>query len=236
MIEHLLTPLICPRFLTDERYRRGHLSILSLPAGVKVLGVHNPEMQSLARSLAHGDDARKLLNDFPLQTDLCYEEQMVWGLMTCYLSCTTEQHIALLRSFVPHIDNWAVCDSVCSKCKWIARKTTDQHMVRAFIDSLFASDKEFEVRFAIVLCLSYYINDEALPEIFSRFDSLFAANMHQHYYVRMAIAWFLATSLYKSPVLTRRYASSPSLPLEVKKLYIRKARESFRTRTMNPLN
>ena len=50
------------------------------------------------------------------------------------------------------------------------------------------------------------------------------------YYVRMAIAWLLATALAKYPDLTRAFIRTTSLPEDVIKLYIRKARESFRTR------
>jgi hypothetical protein len=46
----------------------------------------------------------------------------------------------------------------------------------------------------------------------------------------MAIAWLLATALAKYPELTRTFVRTTSLPEDVLKLYIRKARESFRTR------
>ena len=52
------------------------------------------------------------------------------------------------------------------------------------------------------------------------------------YYVRMGVAWLLATALAKSPDATRDFVRSSNVPAEVIKLYIRKARESFRTRTV----
>lgn len=235
MIEHLLTPLICPRFLSDGHYRQGHLNILRLPEGTKVLGVHNPEMQALARELASRPDAKRIISEFPLQKELCYEEQMVWGLMLCYIKCPLSERLALYRIFIPHINNWAVCDSVCSKSKWLRHKATDQSVVRAFIAELLSDSREFVIRFGIVLCLSYYIDNDRLPAIFGSFDRLYLSGAHNYYYVRMAIAWFLATSLWKCPDATRRYASSGSLPPEVMALYRRKVRESFRTRDMNPL-
>ena len=54
------------------------------------------------------------------------------------------------------------------------------------------------------------------------------------YYVRMAVAWLLATALAKLPDETRAYVNASSLPEDVKRLYVRKARESFRTRTVSP--
>ena len=52
------------------------------------------------------------------------------------------------------------------------------------------------------------------------------------YYVRMGVAWLLATALAKFPDATRAFVRSSNLPEDVVKLYIRKARESFRTRTV----
>ena len=54
------------------------------------------------------------------------------------------------------------------------------------------------------------------------------------YYVRMAVAWLLATALAKIPEQTRAYVNASELPADVKRLYVRKARESFRTRTVSP--
>ena len=52
------------------------------------------------------------------------------------------------------------------------------------------------------------------------------------YYVRMGVAWLLATALAKFPNATRAFIRSSNLPEDVVKLYIRKVRESFRTRTV----
>ena len=51
----------------------------------------------------------------------------------------------------------------------------------------------------------------------------------------MGVAWLLATALAKFPDETRVFVRSSNLPDDVVKLYIRKARESFRTRTAEAL-
>ena len=55
------------------------------------------------------------------------------------------------------------------------------------------------------------------------------------YYVRMGVAWLLATALAKFPEQTRVYARSSRLPADVIRLYTRKARESLRTRNVDAL-
>jgi hypothetical protein len=51
----------------------------------------------------------------------------------------------------------------------------------------------------------------------------------------MGVAWLLATALAKFPDQTRAFVRSSNLPEDVVKLYIRKARESFLTRTVEAL-
>jgi hypothetical protein len=48
----------------------------------------------------------------------------------------------------------------------------------------------------------------------------------------MSVAWLLATALAKYPEQTREFVRKQTLPEDVIKLYVRKARESFRTRQM----
>jgi hypothetical protein len=55
------------------------------------------------------------------------------------------------------------------------------------------------------------------------------------YYVRMGAAWLLATSLAKFPERTRCFVRNSAIPPDVVKLYVRKARESFRTRMVEAI-
>ncbi|MBR5550436.1 MAG: hypothetical protein IKV83_00745 [Muribaculaceae bacterium] len=120
----------------------------------------------------------------------------------------------------------------------------------------FDSEREFEVRFAVVVAMCYFLGEEWLDKVFERINGLDfgcikskyktvkgkqkvaqqgIAQGAEPYYVRMGVAWLLATSLAKFPDQTRAYVRSSNLPADVVKLYIRKARESFRTRTVKTL-
>ena len=100
--------------------------------------------------------------------------------------------------------------------------------------------------------MSYFLNEEWIERLFQRIDSIdFNRIKSQYkttkvkpktpqqglvqgaepYYVRMGVAWLLATALAKFPDPTRGYVRTSHLPDDVVKLYIRKARESFITRT-----
>ena len=52
MIDHLLKPLICERFLTDARYREGHLRVVNALPERRVMGLHSPEIKQVAKQLS----------------------------------------------------------------------------------------------------------------------------------------------------------------------------------------
>ena len=89
--------------------------------------------------------------------------------------------------------------------------------------------------------MCYLLKEEWLSIIFQQLDELELSNIYSEYtslpspyYVRMAMAWLLATTLAKFPDETRAFVNGSSLTEDVKRLYARKARESFRTREVSP--
>ena len=240
MIEERLTPLICERFLREEKYRQGHIRIINALPGRRILGLHLPEMKQVAKALAKQADAREVLHGFEQEHrknrfGLAYEETLVWGLTINALKCTPEERFSLLASYVPVLDNWAVCDSFCCNAKW-AQKLPPQ-MLWEFLRPYYDSDREFEVRFAIVMSMCYLMSEDWLPVVFARLEALNLSEIQSEYtslpspyYVRMGMAWLLATALAKFPDETRAFVNASSLTEDVKRLYARKARESFRTR------
>ena len=52
MIDHLLQPLICERFLTDARYREGHLRVVNALPERRVVGLHSPEIKQVAKQIS----------------------------------------------------------------------------------------------------------------------------------------------------------------------------------------
>ena len=269
MIEHLLQPLVCERFKNDARYRDGHLRVVNALPKRHVLGLHSPEMKQMAKQLSHNGgnvvvngnivrctNGKEIINSFETMASesLCYEETVVWGFLINLEKCVIEERFAMLERFIPVLDNWAVCDSYCANAKWMAR--ADKEILWAFRQPYFSSVREFEVRFAIVTAMTYFLKEEWLERVFEQLDNLDFNRIGSvyrtekgkpkvaqqgtvqgaaPYYVRMGVAWLLATALAKFPEQTRAFVRSSRLPDDVVKLYIRKARESYRTRTMPAL-
>ena len=270
MIERLLQPLICERFLTDARYREGHLRVVNALPERRVVGLHSPEIKQVAKQLSreggevvmpdgthricvNGAEVIRAFETVPSES-LCYEETVIWGYLINLEKCSLDERLAMLGRYVPMLDNWAVCDSYCAHAKWMVH--ADKAVLWAFLERWFDSEREFEVRFAVVVAMCYFLNEEWLEKVFARINGLDfnlikskyktvkgkpkvaqqgTVQGAEPYYVRMGVAWLLATALAKFPNETRAFVRLSNLPADVVKLYIRKARESFRTRTVEAL-
>ena len=189
------------------------------------------------RICANGAEVIRAFEAVPSES-LCYEETVIWGYLINLEKCSLDERLAMLGRYVPVLDNWAVCDSFCCNAKW-ALKLPPQTLWE-FLLPYFHSDKEFEVRFAIVMSMCYLMKEEWLPVVFGQLETLDLskiqseyASLPSPYYVRMGMAWLLATALAKFPNETRAFVNDSSLTEDVKRLYARKARESFRTREVS---
>ena len=243
MLEERLTPLICERFLHEEKYRQGHIRIINALPGRRILRLHLPEMKQVAKELARQTDVLKVLHAFEQEHQanrfgLTYEETLVWGLTINALKCTPDERLDLLRKYIPVLDNWAVCDSFCCNAKWALKMSTKE--LWTFLLPYFQSKKEFEVRFAIVMSMCYLLKEEWISNVFHQLEALDLSTIRSEYtslpspyYVRMGMAWLLATALAKFPNQTRNFVNTSSLTEDVKRLYVRKARESFRTKNVS---
>ena len=233
----------------------------------RVLGLHSPEIKAVAKQLSHngveivmpdgthqicanGAEVIRAFEAVPSEC-LCYEETVIWGYLINLEKCSLEERLAMLTRYVTVLDNWAVCDSYCAHAKWMVR--ADKAALWAFLECWFDSESEFGVRFAVVVAMCYFLNEEWIDKVFERINRLDFGRIKskyntvkgkpkvaqqgtvqgaEPYYVRMGVAWLLATALAKLPEQTRAFVRSSNLPEDVVKLYIRKARESFRTRTV----
>lgn len=117
--------------------------------------------------------------------DECFEEVLLQGLVIAYSKIEIDEKLEYVRWFVPKIDSWAISDTFCPTLKI---KPKDLEKVWNFILPYLESKEEFEVRFAIIMMLDYYITDEYVDQVLEKLDRV----SHEGYYVKMAIAWCIA--------------------------------------------
>ena len=173
--------------LADEKYRIFHSGLC--PETNNIIGVRVPILRKYAKKLSDfcwERNYRNIGNEY-------YEEILLKGMILGYAKTDIETRLKYIQDFVPLIDNWAVCDITCSGFKFVKK---NQNTMLKFITPYLESNKEFEIRFAIVILLDYYINDMYLDQTIDILDNIKNRN---YYYVKMAIAWAISIAYIKYP-------------------------------------
>ncbi len=201
--------------LADEDYRAFHSKLV--PGTDNILGVRVPELRKLARRLVK-EEWREYFDAAP---EMYYEEDMLRGFMIGYGKMDLEERFEKIRLFLPHIHNWAVCDCFCSSLKFTEK---NREAVWAFLQPFFISDKTYELRFASVMALDYYVRPEYAPAVFHYFDGF----RNSDYYVQMAVAWAVSVFYVHLPELTEAYIRENQLDDFTHNKAIQKICESYR--------
>ena len=127
----------------------------------------------------------------------------------------------LIKNFVPVIDNWAVCDSFCPTLKI---KKNDLAVIWDFIQPYLNSDKEFYIRFGVIMLLDYYINDDYIDSTLEALKNVDTTA----YYASMAAAWTMAECFIKYPDKTLPYITERVFDKATHNRTIQKLCDSYR--------
>lgn len=201
--------------LADEDYQKFNSKLV--PGTDNILGVRVPELRRLAKKLVK-EDWRDYFDAAP---DKYYEEDMLRGFMIGYGKMDLEERFEKIRSFLPCIHNWAVCDCFCSTLKFTEK---NREAVWEFLQPYFTSDKTYELRFASVMALDYYVQPEYAPKVFRYFDEI----KNRDYYVQMAVAWAISVFYVYLPEMTEAYICTNQLDDFTHNKAIQKVCESYR--------
>lgn len=201
--------------LREEEYQK--FSQKLLPGIDHILGVRAPTLRKIAAKIARADWRRYLEDD----DDFYMEEIMLQGMIIGLVKVDAKERLALTRAFIPKIQNWSVCDAFCSGLKF-----TQQHkaLVWEFLQPYFVSRAEYEIRFAVVMFLDYFIDETYLPRGLALLDAI----RHEGYYVKMAVAWALSICYVKLPESTLPYLTQNTLDDFTYHKALQKITESYR--------
>lgn len=190
----------CLREMADEKYREFHRRLIP---GVETVfyGVRVPALRKLARQLAKEDwrGFVELTKDSSV-----YEFNMLCGMVCALAKCDFEEKLEYVEKFIPSINNWAVCDIVCGDLKDV--KNNRERMYQ-FILPYLESQQEYEVRFAVVILMQYFVTDEYINDVLKIYDGI----RHNGYYVKMAVAWGISICYVKYRDITLEYLASCNL-------------------------
>lgn len=205
--------------LSDQKYKEFHGNLC--PGTDNIIGIRVPILRNYAKELVKKYSIEELLKN---TDDEYYEEIMLQGMIIGLdKKANIETILEYMKEFIPKIDNWAICDVFCAGLK-ITNKYPKE--IWSFISKYLESDEEFELRFAIVMILDYYINEQYIDKVLKMLDSVHI----DKYYVQMAVAWAISICLIKFYDRTIRYLQSENCHLD-KFTYnksIQKAIESYR--------
>lgn len=199
--------------LQDETYAQFQSKLMpNIPRDL-VIGVRVPALRKLAKQLhrREGDFLAELPHRY-------YDENMLHGILISQIN-DFEKCIQALETFLPYVDNWAVCDTMSPKV--LAK---NREVLLPILRRWIASEHTYTCRFGLLCLMRDYLDESFRPE----YLELAAAVSSDEYYVNMMIAWFFATALAKQWDATVPYLERRKLPLWVHHKAIQKAKESYR--------
>lgn len=201
--------------LRDEGYAVFQARLTPTVSPDTIIGVRVPLLRQLAKDFANDPRHEPFMLSLP---HLYYDENMLHGLLISELK-DYDACVKALDSFLPYVDNWAVCDCMSPK---VFRKHKKQLLEKIRIWA--ASDKTYTCRFGLEMLMRHFLDKDFSPE----YLQIAAASKGGDYYVRMMVAWFFATALTKQWVDAIPYLETKTLSKWTHNKAIQKACESFR--------
>ena len=184
--------------LADPKYKKFMASLI--PGTENILGVRSPYLKKLAKELSK-DDWRAYIEQ---NRDIYYEETLLQGSIIGLAKADIETVLTDAKRYIPKISNWALCDSFCSGLK-ITKNNKER--VWDFILGYVNSDKPYDIRFAVVMMLDYFIDEEHIQEVLSYYDGI----KNDDYYVKMAVAWAVSMCYVNFTEMTMQFLKSSCL-------------------------
>lgn len=171
--------------LKDEEYAKFNRKLCT-DTLKEIIGIRIPNLKSFAKKFVKENDGKAYLDEALKGKDKYFEEVLFQGLVIGYYTkMKLEEKIEYIKLFVPKIDSWAITDTVIPTFKF---KEKELVQVWKFILPYTKSEKEFEVRFAVIVMLDYFIVPQYVDKVIKTLDGI----KNDAYYAEMAIAWTLA--------------------------------------------
>lgn len=184
--------------LAEEKYRK--FSSALTPGTDTMLGVRLPALRKIGKKIAKADWRCY----FETARDDSFEETLLQGMVIGYVDVELAERLALIKAYTPKIDNWSICDSFCTGLKFTK---IHKEEVWQFLQSYLQSNEVYEIRFGVVMFLSYFVEDRYLEPMFRNFNAIDCDN----YYVKMAVAWAITSCFTAFPEMTMIYLKANDL-------------------------
>ena len=185
------------------------------PGLENVLGIRTPVLRQLAKDIAK-DDWRSYL---ALNDDEYHECILLQGMVITYAKMEFDERLEYVAEYVTKINNWATCDMFSYKPKKNERSAYWDFLLQYTVEP-----DEFKMRFAVGMMMGNFIDNEHIDEYLKVLDKV----KHPGYYLKMGVAWGVATCLAKYPEKTLEFMNDNTLDDWTFNKSIQKAVESYR--------
>ena len=168
----------------DMKYRDFTLPLLPNVDEKTFIGVRLPVIKKYAKDLDE-KSRKEFLDSLPHQY---HEENILHAFILSNIK-DYDEFINYVNIFLPYVSNWSVCDTICNK-----------HLVKyksQLINEIYKwlkSNELYRVRYAVKCLMNYYLNEDFKEEHLQKVEQV----KLDDYYVKMMIAWYLATGLAKN--------------------------------------
>lgn len=201
--------------LKDEAYKDFQAKLVPTISKETIIGVRVPVLRKFAKDLIKKGKEGEFLSSLP---HTYYDENMLHSILLSeskdFTTC-----VERINSFLPFVDNWAVCDILSPK---IFKKNREDLL--PFIKKWISSKHTYTCRFGLGMLMSHFLEEDFKSE----YLRLVAEVESEEYYVNMMVAWFFATALAKQWKESVLYLEEKRLSPWVHNKTIQKAVESYR--------
>ena len=168
----------------DQKYRDFTLPLIPNVDEKTFIGVRLPVLKKYAKEL-DAKDREEFLNSLPHQY---HEENILHAFILSNIK-DYDEFIKRVDVFLPYVLNWSVCDTICNKH---LHKHLEKLIKEIYV--WLKSKEVYRVRYAIKCLMNYYLGDEFKEEHLQKVEEV----KLDDYYVKMMVAWYLATGLAKN--------------------------------------
>ena len=201
--------------MSEVGYKAFSEKLMPTVAKERVLGVRVPKIRALAGKIFGTPLAESFMKALPHKY---FEEDNLHAFLIEKIKDFDACCEALLV-FLPHVDNWATCDSMTPT---VFKKKPEGLLEFAF--SLMESNHTYTVRYGIGILMKFFLDGSFAAEALERVASICS----DEYYVKMMQAWFFQVALSKNWEEALPYLKERWLDPWVHNKAISKSIESFR--------
>ena len=166
----------------DQKYRAFTLSLMPTVDEKTFIGVRLPILKKYAKEM---DNKEEFLHSLPHT----YHDE---NILHAFIISNIKDYDLFLKevdTFLPFVTNWSVCDTICNKH---LEKHKDKLINEVY--KWLQSKEVYRVRYAVKCLMNYYLSDDFREEHIQKVAEV----KLDDYYVKMMVAWYLATGLAKN--------------------------------------